>query len=790
MAKKLFAILLAIVVLTSACGDSGQQIAESTEVTTAQLSETTIQTSDTTAPPTEPVTTQPPAPASSTVATSTEEPYEPDIAAKLTYDQAINKEMYRGFSDDQMAALNERGFVVIEPPTEYPDTFMHQYYEGAEYNDASVFVTTDAVLNMFHMYYSGSMKALESVYYYNDIVALTNRLMASTEVAYGASDSALKPYYKRLYAYLVVAAKLLNGESVDIVEYNEYDSEKMAKIRRNIVAGQDRLQRLIDRTPAEVARLADADYEMIVKFNSETASSGAAIAKSQILNKKIDLSQYLVRGHYTQSKVLSNYFRGMMWYSQSGFDIAIEKRDNVVVSQLLAQLIASDSEVAKMWNDVYRLTAFYSGESDDLNYKDIAQLTESVYGADFNPLALIDETYDDALKTAIDALPTPAITPVLKSDSAYKDVDYKRQFRLMGQRFTFDSYAMTRLVQSPRRLNISAFDVLAMTGNQKAEELLYAYYSPDQNWPDYAQRLAEVKGEYAEYKNTPIKDIYKGWFKAIDLALNESFNGEIPYFMSTDAYAYKRVNTALGSFAELKHDNVLYAKQMMAEGGGEDEELGKPLHFVEPNVELYKALRDIVALAKGHSDAYQDTRISKPLDDMMSYLNLFIAVSHKELTGGIISQEELRDIAYFGGLVDRLRVEYNYYIRDLMGGDYEAERTSALISDIATVVDLGYLELGIGLPYDIYALVEVNGHPVITKGVVYSAYSFYNERRLTDEKWHQMIGLKKGEYDSMEYDPSRRAIHLSTMMPYTQKFVSQEYNNIIKEYIEMAWPKE
>ncbi len=787
MAKKLFVMLLAVVVLTSACGDSGQQIAESTEATTAQVSETTTQTSETAAPTSESVTTQP---TSSEAETTTVELADVDVAEPLSYEQVINKDMYIGFSDAQLAMLNGNGFVVLKPQSEYPNIFMHHQYEGAEYGDESVFITTDAVLNMFHMYYSGSMKALETIYYYNDIVALTNGLCASAERAYNQSDEQLKAHYKRLYAYLVVAGKLLHSEDFDLAEDLQYAPQKLVEVKREMLDNRAEWLNLYSRVPDEVAQLADADYAVVTSFDSKVSVDNDGIVASQILDKRIDATQYLVRGHYTQSKLLSNYFRGMMWYSQSGFDIDIEKRDNVVVSQLLAQLIASDSKVSQMWNDVYQLTAFYSGESDDLNYKDIVQLTESVYGADYNPLVLIDDSYDEALKMAIDALPKPKIVPVLNEKGDYQDMDYKRQYRLMGQRFTFDSYAMTKLTKSPERLNISAFDVLAMTGNQKAEEILNRVYKPAEYWQQYPQALESVKGEYAEYKNTPIKDIYKGWFKAIDLALNESFDGEIPYFMSTDAYAYKRVNTALGSFAELKHDNVLYAKQMMAEFGGGDDEAGLPLHYVEPNVKMYQTLREIIALAKGHSDAYQDKMISGPLDDMMSYLNLFIAVSHKELTGGIVTQDELREIAYFGGMVDNLRVSYNYYIRDLLNGEYEAEKTSALISDIATILQLGYLELGIGLPHDIYALVEVNGHPVITKGVVYSAYSFYNEERLTDEKWQAMLGLIKGEYEFMDYDESKRSIDLLTMMPYTKKFISEEDNKIEPQYIEMAWPKE
>ncbi len=773
--KKLFIMLLSAMLMMTACTNQVEQQtttnqpapmttqAASTIATTTQV-ETTTQTADT---------------------TETDVPENLTVGAKLNFNQVINKDMYTGFSDAQLAMLNDNGFVVIQSD----NLFMHHLYESAEYSDSAVFVTTDAVLNMFHTYYSGSLKALETAYYYNDIVGLTNDLITKVDSLYEQSSAELKPHYQRLYAYLVLGGKLLHDEDVVFTNLSEYDSESQTKIKQKFEENSDYWLAMQMAFPDEVIELVDADYSAIVETDKKVSSSNDGITGSQILNKRLDATQYIARGHYTQSALLRNYFKGMMWFSQSGFDIAIDKRENLVIAQLLAQLIDSDPAIAKMWNDVYGLTAFYSGVSDDLNYKDIVKLTNAVYGERFDAVKLLDKTYDTALEEAINQLPLPKIKPELKDDGEYTDLDYKRQFRLMGQRFTYDAYMMTKLVKSPYRLDITPFDVLAATGNKTAEAILYDKYIPQEKWPEYPEVLADIRAEYSEYKNQPIKDLYAGWFRAIDLALNEIFNGHIPYFMSTEAYDAKRVNTALGSFAELKHDNVLYAKQMFAEAGGADED-GMPLHYVEPNVALYQTLRDMIAMAQQNVSAYQDKAITGPLEDMAEYLDLFINVSQKELSGELVSQEELRKIAWFGGLVDSLRVGYDMYLAELLGGDYVAESSSALICDIATVLQLGYLEVATGLPSEIYALVEVNGHPVITKGIVYTAFSFYSDERLTDEAWRQVIGLSVGEYDNIQYTPEDNQFDILKMMPYTQSFISADENNVEYKYIEMKWPKE
>ena len=56
-----------------------------------------------------------------------------------------------------------------------------------------------------------------------------------------------------------------------------------------------------------------------------------------------------------------------------------------------------------------------------------------------------------------------------------------------------------------------------------------------------------------------------------------------PAFMRTQAWARKDIHTALGSWTELKHDTILYAKQVMAEmGGGGPEETSAQLCGAEP----------------------------------------------------------------------------------------------------------------------------------------------------------------------------------------------------------------
>ena len=60
--------------------------------------------------------------------------------------------------------------------------------------------------------------------------------------------------------------------------------------------------------------------------------------------------------------------------------------------------------------------------------------------------------------------------------------------------------------------------------------------------------------------------------------------------MQTEAWTRKDLQTALGSWTELKHDTILYAKQVMAEMGGGGGNEQPPHGNVEPNPEAYARL--------------------------------------------------------------------------------------------------------------------------------------------------------------------------------------------------------
>lgn len=670
-------------------------------------------------------------------------------------DNIYNKGQFLGFSENQKKMIENNGFVVLKP-SEYGCMKMHQSYESAEYSDLPVFITSDAILNMYHIFYSESMKYMELSSYHKELISLCESLVNKSLLLYDNADEPIKNDLEIVTAYFAVGAKLLNIET---------------------------------QLPEEIEKIVDEEIEKIM--------DAQGTQESLVFGTDVDYSQYTVRGHYTMSEESSQYFRSMMWFGQSGFPLS-EVNDhketldygNLSKSLMLTTiLLDNDSKDLESWIKIFDLTSLYSGYSDDLNILDFVTLIKTVYGKSPSLNLFKDESYNENLKEAISKMRNPKINAKIEN----KDINMPtgKQFRLMGQRYTLDADILQNLMKPIKRPLPTAFDVLSAFGHDKAEDILYEYYTTNQQWENYDKTLAKMKDKVNDFNEEDFKsNLYHGWLWAIDAAAT-SFESDsnMPPFMQNQAWSHKSISSALGSYTELKHDNILYAKQAVAEMGGEFNE-PEEYHYVEPNVDLYSRLLWLIKYTKANLEANGEIKedVIEPLDKMDEMLQVLLTCSIKELENEALTSEELHTLSGIGGLIDYIDYTYLNMLRDV-NSDIEDEDTTALIADVSTNLDGYYLEEAIGMPYDIYVLCKINNKLFLTRGSVYSYYEFTSTERLTNEKWHNMIGLEKEEIDE--------DFHITTyvgekqdilkMMPWMSSYISPEPNNVHVKTKEIDW---
>jgi hypothetical protein len=227
-----------------------------------------------------------------------------------------------------------------------------------------------------------------------------------------------------------------------------------------------------------------------------------------------------------------------------------------------------------------------------------------------------------------------------------------------------------------------------------------------------------------------------------------------PAFMQSHAWLDKQLNTVLGSWSELKHDTILYAKQVYAElgGGMPPPEPEPPKGYVEPVPEFYARLAALTAMTR---DGLQSRGLlnevdASSLDTLQNLATSLQAMAEKELRGEPLTEDEYATIRFYGGQLEELTMAAaDSDTEDPYANRYmEEEPQAAVIADVATnpAPPPTVLEEGVGRVNPIYVVVPIvdddgSTSLQVTKGGVFSYYEFPwpIDDRLTDEKWRGML---------------------------------------------------
>jgi hypothetical protein len=703
--------------------------------------------------------------------------------------ELFNAGQFEGFTDNQKTAIYQDGFVVLKPS--YEALKMHHLYESSLYKQIPTFITVDSALHMYRLYFDNSLKMVESSVLYEKLENISkNMLIESIEAYKDEKLSNMREELKSVAAYFLTADMLLDIEtsSIDV--------------------------------PEEVISLAQEETNLI--------DAAEGYSKSPITKKDIDYSQFTVRGHYAGNEKLEKYFKAMMWYGLCGFPIFDETKidpeldmENLTIAMTITCLALEREEIFKDFENIYSTTALYTGMSDDLGLFELRDMIVKVYGADPDLNKFRDSSYNDDLLKAALLLPQPQIKPKYTDSTAPAG----RQFRFMGQRYSFDAESLQNLMEPIQRPVPSGLDVVASLGSERAEEILDKYYQPKIKWNKYEYNLNLLRQKQEGFTTDDWqKDLYKGWLWTIkSSAANYEKTDGMPKFMRSEKWTDKNIHTALGSYAELKHDTILYMKQAVAEmGGGPD--LSIPYNYVEPNAEVYANLKWLTEYTKEHLRIRNmlNEQSANVLDSIIEMQEVLMNVSVKELTNQEITAEENDMLYTYGGRIDSMVQIMNYMMWEKnidAGNDY----TTALVADIATIAPnslypaSNYLEVGNGLPLEIYVVCRTNKKTYLARGALFNYYEFLSHERLTDLKWHNMLGIRKvvmalnpatGQYEetdtynnegidlfqSSDYyeiiEVEEPDIPVVSKPEWTNSFVSTESNNVsIKENMELDWLK-
>ncbi len=630
-------------------------------------------------------------------------------------------------SAGQQQALAQQGFVISPAGPTSGDSAQwrqfYQLYEAGRYANQPVFVTTDSALHIYHLVFDKLLRDLERESLAPTLRALLSRLVPAAQAqAKALSGTPLSANALQALAYLAVAQRLTDPQA---------------------------------RIPAQVQGVVTAQLKLI--------DAHAGLGASPIFTAPDfteDYSQYIPRGHYTRSAAQKNYFRAMMWLGR--VNLRVKDAGETRTAALLSRLLSQDAAASKLWARLYDPTTRLIGSSDDLNYRQYAAVLSKTAGGDIRSLGQVDTL--KALQEQLAELPPPRVNSVFVVAKPGEGADVRQRetlgFRLMGQRFTLDGAALQQLVyrevgtpDQPRRLP-RGLDLMAALGSPAAKNELRTL--GDFNFKNFESQLAKVSGQFKQL--TPADwnaNVYSGWLYVLQaLAQPAARDSRSPAFMRTPAWSRKELLTALGSWTELRHDTLLYAKQVMVEmGGGAEPEY--PRGYVEPNAEVWARLLALEAQTRQVLKAQNilSERSANTLESLRDMLGFLQSISGRELSGGPITRDEYDRLHFYGGWLEELTTASTDPEGGENGGNPLFDETpfAGVVADVAT--DAGgnaALEEATGTVQELYALVpNGKGGTQIARGGVYSQYEFSVPLpgRLTDEAWRAK--LKAGEVPPM-----------------------------------------
>jgi hypothetical protein len=326
---------------------------------------------------------------------------------------------------------------------------------------------------------------------------------------------------------------------------------------------------------------------------------------------------------------------------------------------------------------------------------------------------------------------------------------------------------------------------MGVMGSNLARDLLFDVYKPQESWPKYEERYKGLEKEVSGYTSeTWGNNLYNGWLWSIQEAMTEfDASSGMPLFMTNDAWKYKSLNAALGSYTELKHDTVLYGKQSVAEMGDAYETADQ--QYVEPNIALYSKLlylTDYTILVLEDRGMINESFL-EGANDYKELLTFLIRCSMKELRNEVLTEEENKKLLWYGGTLENIS---NFYLQGLTGDYATKEISDMLVADIHTYQD-SYLSQGTGYFDDIYVIVPIDGKLYLSRGAVYSYYEFVSDTRLTDEEWWELQGIKINHEEYGDYPEYTEASKDLPDQPFWVDKFKTDSNGVMIEPLEIDW---
>ena len=521
----------------------------------------------------------------------------------------VNLFQFKDIDKEILEKLQQNNFVI----TKGNNLQLFHAYEENDYRQVPNFITTDLYLQAFHMYFSYILKSLEKQHIIPTLEMLCHSFNAACiKLAEQTEDESLKDMAEHAATFYAIPYYLLTNKTLTVP--SKYETEYQEEIE-HINKQEDNF--------SDFLSYKDAYFPY---------------------------SLFKPRGHYTREPQLQAYFKAMMWLQTACF--CREQQEQLKRSIFQAAVLCTyksidQTPLIKLYQHIYTPLTFLMGEADNLSIFDIARILEKN-----NAIHI-----EDALTAGQIEKVNQALIELAKHKNNIKpqiEITCRDKINFMPQRYLSDNEVIQKLVDvnpNSQRAYPKGLDVFATFGTGTAESLLIDFYKEPNNWSEYSKELQQLKDKFKTSKSTQLS-VYELWMKSL-LTMQQTDKNN-PGFMQTPEWGYKNLNTALASWAELKHDAILYGEQpMAAECGGAGPPDPIVVGYVEPNLPFWRKMENILQATRlilQQNDCMTDDLKGKT-DQLNDYVTFLIQVTEKELRGEKLTEPEYRTLEYMGSVL-------------------------------------------------------------------------------------------------------------------------------------------
>ncbi|WP_315582067.1 DUF3160 domain-containing protein [Prevotella jejuni] len=631
----------------------------------------------------------------------------------VNMDNLINPFQLKEFDSKLYNMLGRNGFAIV--PAEHNQLF--HVYEKNDYADFPSFVTTDLYLQLFHLYFDCVLRDVEEKHLDSLMMVFSSQMEAEMKTLTSSQDAEVKAAAEFGQAWFAVASWLFS-----------HDKAPASAATLNVPEAYKKM------VMEEITKAIDAENgysDMLEYFPPE---------------EMFGYSLFRPRGHYTRSKVCSRYFRGMMWLQTAHF--GTNKPSKMKQIALIANVFNQQPKLRVIYNKVSEPITYLMGTPDNVTLIQVANQIKEM-GLPIEQLLSSRKEMANLTKDIEEIAKRQMRIELKKTRGSKYVVD------IMPQRYQPDAEALIATTDQDSPVSLrpcpKGLDWMAVMGLPGAERILIDELKETQRWTGFPKALTTARKKAATTQWEAC--VANQWMYTLQ-SLGDSAQS-LPYFMQSPQWQKKNLNTALASWAELKHDAILYAKQpMLAECGDGGPEPPVVKGYVEPNVKFWeKAIALVTRMDKVLTTYNLQTEKAKAVYERIKEMAEFCRdISKKELNGGKITDEEYNQIEIIGSTVENISLELVSEDNEMLQGWSDVVSTDkkvAVVADVFTasgenvaINNKCVLYEGVGPAYEIYVVVEIDGSLYLTRGAVLSYREFtrlLSDPRLTDEEWQQEL---------------------------------------------------